>query len=401
MEKYDHAFFEWVDSHAADDPLKLRLKYHGQSEMIDDAISMIECRRKAGNKFHCRYSESWVPELMVIPLSVEQATGGNVAWLHRLIVERMCNKNPRILDMTCGQGIDCGYLSGIPGAEITAIDLNPKVADMARYNFRNVNNVNIINADSITFLKDSAEKYDVIFIDPARRGNAGQRVYNIHDCSPDVSLIMSLLKEHTRHVFIKLSPMLDVTQTFRDLPETKCIHVIDDNGECRELLVEIDFSVDKQPSGLIIAWHNDHATTFNINTESDTATDISGVPVAGQYLYEPSPAMMKAGQFNQLAQQLSLSKLHRFTHLYISDTVIDNFPGKCYKIDEVIPFSSSVIKQIAKKYPVADVATRNFGIETDALRRRLKIKQGGDTRVMATTCSDSQRYLLILKPVLT
>lgn len=397
MDKYGTEFYDWIRKHRNDDPTSLRLKYHGKDEWTADAITHIECLRKAGNKFCCRYSQAWIPELMLSPLSVEQATSGNVAWLHRLIAGDTENGPRRVLDMTCGMGIDAAYLSWMPETRLTALDLNPTAATAAMHNFRNAPNVEIINGDSVEYLTRSNETFDIIFIDPARRGDAGQRVYNVHDCTPDVTVLIPLMLSKGRQILIKLSPMLDVIQTLRDLPSTTCLHIIDDNGECRELLAETDT---RHYTGepLIKAWNNGIPFTFTRSEESETPISAYRIPAAGDFLFEPSPAIMKAAPFKLLAQRFDMQKLHQFTHLYVSDRYTSMFPGKGYEIMEVIPFSSSAMRHFAARYPKIDVATRNFGISTEELRKRLRVKQGdGDIRVIGATCADSSRYLIVAK----
>lgn len=397
MEKYGQEFFDWIDAHKDEDVAKLRLKYHGKTLWTDDAITHIECLRKAGNKFQCRYSAPWIPRLMLSALSIEQATSGNVAWIHRLITGDSETSPRRVLDMTCGMGIDTAYLSWSTDTRITALDLNLTVAEAAAFNFKGNVNVEIINGDSVEYLTRSTEKFDIIFIDPARRGDAGQRVYNIHDCTPDVTQLMPRLTAKGRQILIKLSPMLDVTQTLRDIPATTCLHVIDDNGECRELLVEID-TRRQVTEPVIKAWNEDFSFSFTLSEESAAAAPDYTMPEPGKFLFEPSPAIMKAAPFKLLAHRYSKGKLHRFTHLYTSPEYTCSFPGNGYEIIDVVPFSSSSVKRFSRKYPEIDVATRNFGIPTDELRKRLKVKQSRENmRVMGTTCADNNRYLIVLK----
>lgn len=373
-------FKQFVKKHEKDDPVRLRLKYHGSSSMwISDAITHIECLRKCGRKFG-----AFQPELMLFPLSVEQATSEKVALLHATIAGSLIDRPEFIVDMTCGLGIDLRAISQRLKCRACGFDILPELASVTQYNFRNDANVEIIAGDSVEWLTGyTGTRIDLIFIDPARRGAHGEKLYNIHDCQPDVSALLPLFRNKSRYAMIKLSPMLDVTQTFRDLPDMKALYVVDEGGECRELLAVLDFTT-KTDAPETIIWSDGKILTFN-QADDNSSTAIYAIPEIGQYLYEPSPAAMKALPSKLLCQRFGLKKLHVNTHLFTSELPVETLPGKWYQIDDLNGVSSSKLKEIGRRIGRADVAVRNFPITPETLAKKLGIKNGGDSRVICCT----------------
>lgn len=390
-------FWKFVEEHRNDDPARLRLKYHGSNECwIEEAITHIECLRKCGNKFGKAR-----PDLMPSTLSVEQATSEKVAQLHGEIARKLIGNPHNILDMTCGLGIDLHALSDTFQCRSTGIEINPKLANAATYNFRNNPLVDIVNADSVKWLESSPDntKFDLIFIDPARRDDAGQRVFNIHHCQPDVAEMLPLLAAKCSYAMVKLSPMLDVTQTLRDLPPITELHIVDDNGECRELLAVLDFSYGSKEAEPLITIHSGDKTLSFTPAEERQRQEQYGAPIAGMWLFEPSPACMKAHPFATLCELYGLKKLHPNTNLFIADTPSYNLPGKWYEIEAVHDFASSVIKTLGKSITHADIAVRNFPFKAEGLQRRLKIKSGGRHRIIGATIGEPrfpERHVLLV-----
>lgn len=387
----------WISEHIADEPTKLRLAWHNKAPWINAAINHIENFKNTRRKFNSTFpgSEKLLPEYMPIKISTEQASSTPTAFLHRELAELEGVNSPTILDMTCGLGIDTSFLGSIPNANITTIELNEDIWLVAKNNFAHRSNIEVINADSVEFLKNTKQHYNLIFIDPARRDSSGGRVFNLHDCNPDVIEILSLLKQHGDKIMIKMSPMLDVTQTIRDLPGIVSLHIIELQGECRELLAIIE---DKQliENPKIFVWRNGDIV-FSFTHEEETAANVfNSMPAKGYYLYEPSAAIMKAAPFKLLSQQYMIGQLGNNTHLYTSEKYIPDFPGAIYEIDDVLPYSSSVIKNIARQKLKADVAVRNFSISAQDLKKRLKIQSSGDLRIMGVTTADNKPYLLLL-----
>lgn len=389
MELYDNEFECWIESHIHDDAMSLRLK-HGKDPILAEAIVQIECRNKARGKFDravpmaCIGSNNFkLPEIRWYPaaLSVEQATSASVAAFHASLVE----KGSRVLDMTMGLGMDASMIALNDDAEVTAIEQNPRLCDIARLNYRNIGGLEIVNADSVEWLGNHGECFDWIFIDPARRDSAGKRVYNLHDCTPDVTELLPLMLDRAPNVLVKLSPMLDIAATIADLGHVACLYVVEERGECRELLVhinrDVNLSVDDTPIRVVSA-NFDFCFT---RRQEAMAEERHAQPEAGGCLCEPSAAMMKAAPFRLLSQRFDMAAIQANTHLYVGNKHNPDFPGKTYRIVEVLPYISKVIKRFSRSYPSASVAVRNFPVAAAALRSKLKVKDGDDIKVYGVT----------------
>lgn len=392
--QYDRAFWDWIASHRDDDPARLRLGRKADAPAwFDDAVTQIENERRSRAKFALPGYEHLIPRLMPVTVSVEQASSTRVALLHSTLSRQDGKAPDSVLDMTCGLGLDASFIAAGESVHLTAIELDPRIAAVAAYNFRDRPNIEVINGDSIEYLENTDRHFDLIFIDPARRGTDGGRVYNLHDCQPDVTALMPLMLKKARRVMVKMSPMLDVTQTLRDLPGTRQLWVVGERGECRELLAIVEPGECTEPT--VNVWSDGITFSFTQVMEAD-AEAVTAMPATGRYLLEPSAALMKAAPFKLLCRRFDAAMLHPNTHLYVTAQCPDCFPGKTWRITEVLPYSSGNIKRIARQHLDADIAVRNFPIRAEALRARLGIKKSGDTRIMGVTAIDGRQYLLFL-----
>ena len=386
-------FSQFVSDHRKDDVVKLRLKYHGKEPWMDDAVTHIQSLQKAGKKFiDPATGEDFTPALMLMPLSVEQATAVGIARHH----QRMVREGDTILDMTCGLGIDSMMFARVPGVTLTTCELNPVAARAARFNFSSMENVTVIEGDSVEYLRNHDGRFDLIFIDPARRDSGGGRVYNIRQCTPDITAILPLMMSKSDRILIKLSPMIDITQTLRDLGVECRILTVDDRHECKEILVDIDCRRDTTSSVTVINGNKEFGFTPD---EEQKATATYATPDdlhPGAWLYEPSPAAMRAAPFHLLSEKFGLKKLHQNTHLYIGhdNHAADLFPGNARKIIDVIELSSSNIKQLAKRYSTLNLAVRNYPSTPEELLKKARIRQGGQLKAFAVTTT-SGRHLIV------
>lgn len=388
-------FQQFVADHRQENAERLRLKYHGKAPWIDMAVTHIHSLQKAGRKFIDPVTgEDFTPRLMLFPLSVEQATSAVIARHH----QTMARCGERVLDMTCGLGIDSMMLALVPGVRLTTCEMNPPAAEAARFNFAEMTNVEVIEGDSVAYLERSDEKFDLIFIDPARRDSGGGRVYNIRQCTPDVTAILPLMMRKAKRICIKLSPMIDLKQTRIDLGVPCRIHCVDDGHECKELLVEID-CVDPVKEETVVV-NDDKRFIFTSEEEenAEVAYATSDELRAGMILHEPSPAAMRSGAFRLMSQRFGLTKLHPNTHIYLGMGENESFPGKRHVITDVIELSSSAIKRLNKTYPRLNVAVRNYPGSPEEFLKKAKIRQGGDLKGFAVTTGFG-KYLVICRSV--
>ena len=395
--KLNDNIIKWIEEHHNDDTTKLRLSCRKKDDasIYEFAIMQIECRKKASKKLHNTLQSPY----FVFPttLSAEQCTSDELAEFHATLI----TKGETILDMTAGLGVDAFHLAQ-KAKHVTAIDLNKDVAQALSINAEvlGLTNFTAINADSVEFLKNSTDCFDTIFIDPARRGDGGKRLFALADCQPNIVELIDCVKERCNKLIVKASPMLDATQVLRELPDTTDLYAIGTRQECKEIVAVVDFKNSKSSPTLHCITINDESTDFSFSIENESlAVSHYGEICEGMYLYEPHPSVMKMQPFKLISQHFNIQKLHQHTHLYASIQIISNFPGDCYKIERIYPFSSRILKEVAKEYPRANVAVRNFILSAEGLRKRLKIKDDNKYRLYGVTSSNDDRLLIVSTPV--
>lgn len=388
MEKMEE-MWGYVAANAGADTLKLMLK--SEPDLPFDkrfAVMQIECRKKAKNKI----PELLANERFLFPkaISAEQCTHQQVAKFHASLFQ----STDSVLDMTMGLGVDSYYISQRV-ASLKAIELDEEIAAAGVHNYA----FTVVNADSVAWLTQTDERFDAVFIDPARRGDGGARLYGLADCAPDVLGILPTIKAHAKRLYIKASPMIDVTQSMRDLaPHLTDVWAVSVKNECKELFFEVDFGVECADVQL-------HALNFEAGGTQEFAVDSAalavegsyGSPSAGQYLYEPNASVMKIGAFAALTRQFPILQIAKNSHLYYSDDFVEDFPGRKFTIDSIIPFSGKEAKALGKQHKQLNIATRNFRLSPDELKKRLKVRDGGDCYLFATTWANGEQVLLLTR----
>lgn len=359
---------------------RLRLKYHGDPEKMDD-ILQAECREKTARKLPGLTGNPGFrfPSLAVAEMSTSEA----VADFHATLV----NPGSSILDMTAGLGVDA-YAMAARGCHVTACEIDPVTATTLRHNVRTLgleNDIEINECDSVRWLKENSVRFDVIFIDPARRDNAG-RHFTLKECHPDVTSIMELLKGRCHTLIIKASPMMNPAELRDYGAETIVIGTV---RECKEVVYVI--SPDGRPGRVrcVTLGHGE----YQVSPEGEQQY---GNPSPGDILLQPYPSVMKGGASATIT---GVTKLHPFSHLFFSHTPCDDFPGEAYLIESVMPFDRRTVKAFAATYPKINVAVRNFPLSAPELVRRLKIKEGGDMMLFGTTAPDGKRLLITARPI--
>lgn len=383
----------WLDDNKHADINSLWLKHKGNDDM-EFLITQLQCRQKARGKL----DGSIVDERFVYPnaLAVEQCSGDSMATLHATMV----SPDDRVLDMTMGLGIDALSIAR-RCREIVMLDLKHDNVDAANLNIErlSVDNARAICGNSIEYLKDAADgAFDVIFIDPARRGADGKRLYALCDCEPDVTALLPLASSKSKRMIIKASPMLDIDKTVSELaPYHADITITGTPTECKELIADIRFdtpcSTDCNISCII---PQKGKLDFTL-AEERTAMPTYALPQQGMYLFEPSPALLKSGCFNTLSQRYALHKISPATHLYLSDQPLSDMQlGSWWHISDVMAFDKQSLKDIPRRYPSLSVATRNFPMDADSLRRRLKVAENsGQLKLWGVTDHTGKRCLII------
>lgn len=401
----DTTLKEWIALHYNDDLTRLRLRYHGDP-LAEQAIMQIECRRKAGS----RIPSAITCDDFIFPtyLSAEQATSEPLARLHADLAGYQ--PGSRHLDLTCGLGIDA-FEAARRGAKVTAIDLDPVVAAAATSNAIALGlqaNFSAINADSNEFVTTTDSLWDCIFIDPARRNDSGRKLTALADCSPDVTAILPRLLELAPKIIIKASPMLDISATATELNASAAgkgrvtrLITIGTARECKETLaiVERGATGSYQVEAATILPVSEKCIIFEASSErsSEEIPTVEELPLVGDCLYEPYPAVMKTAAWGALAAlDPNLRQLHPNTHLFTSPTTVPTFPGIQTEIKRVEILSDRSLRSIAREYPKINVSTRNFIISAPELAKRLRVKEGGDMRLYGVRCGRRGQLAIIV-----
>lgn len=383
--------FDFIAAHAGDNPAELLLhasRYPGID--VRFAAEQIAARKSIRDKL-----PAWADNPRLIFPSrkaAEQCSSEQTAaWKQQLI-----SPADRVCDLTGGLGVDSYYLAQ-RARSLTYVDRNPDCCRAAAHNFRllGLNNVTIVEGDAEDILPQLPET-DVFYIDPDRRPNPAQRVITPADSHPNLPLLLPTLLELAPRIIAKLSPMVDVDRMLGMLPGTTSVHVLAVRNECRELLAVIESgSPGASPAINSINFTAAGVESFTFIRTDEKELSIVHSPAVKQYLYEPNAAILKAGAFKSITR-LGVDKLHPDSHCYTSGSLVHNFPGRTFIVDEVIPFSSSLCRTISKAIPQANITVRNFPLTVETLRRRTRITDGGNVYIMATTLSTGEKVLIKL-----
>lgn len=349
---------------------------------------------------------SWtVIEGMVYPprLSMEQCSSEQTARYKAALVQRLLkgNKGGRMVDLTGGFGVDFSFLSPLFD-EAVYVEQQEHLCKIAQENIvrLGLGQSEVVHADGVAYLQ-RMEQVDLIYLDPARRDVHGTRTYDIHDCTPNLLEIQDALLQKARWVVVKLSPMLDWHKAVNDLPSVTEIHVVSVGNECKELLLVLEGTIDEHPEERPL-------TLFCVNDEqvfTCTMDEMNeGVSIAEQiekemFLYEPNASIMKVGCFGACATQYDVKSIARNSHLFVSGSLIEPFPGRVFRIIAVSSMNKRELKTVLQDIKKANVAVRNFPLKAEELRKRLKLADGGDIYLFGTTTEEDRHLVLVTKMV--
>ena len=304
-------------------------------------------------------------------------------------------KGNTFADLTGGLGIDTYYLSQ-QFQETDYVERQPELCALARHNFDILQtNIKVFNESAEDYLKHCEPK-DCIYIDPARRDSHGRKTISIADCTPDVVTLQDLLLQKAETVMVKLSPMLDISKALEELKCVKEIHVLAVGNECKELVFIMKVGFSGQPI-LYAANLMTQQPIVSFTLEEERNCPLRIAESMGHYLYEPNSALMKAGCYKLLAHRFDVLKLHKNSHLYTSDTLFPDFAGRVFEIEGYAPYHKKVKQTLLADADKANLAVRNFPLGVDELRKTLKIKEGGEIYLFATTLRDGEKVIIRTK----
>ncbi len=407
--------WEFVRQHANDDVRKLALQGAKDAEVdLQTALQQIAGRQTARKKL-----PSWTEvEGVVYPphLNMEQCSSEQTARYK----SQIAGKGESMVDLTGGLGVDFYWMSqGF--SQRTYVEQNELLCAIAQENFRTLrHDCRVCCCDTATYLTELCH-VSLAFLDPARRNEHGGRTYGIEDCTPNILELLPLLVQKADRILFKLSPMLDWRKAVSDLENASPngvfkvaeVHIVSVDNECKELLLLLS---KEQTDGLRVVCVNGASSfTFLPSVgmfssqagnnlfpawEYLTDSDLADSPLN---LYEPNASIMKAGCFAELEAQFPVQQISVNSHLFLSSDEINDFPGRKFKI---LSISSMNKQEIKKKFseslvPMesANIAVRNFPISAEQLRKKLKLKDGGDTYIFATTLASGEHKLFFCRKI--
>lgn len=439
--------WDFIRKHAQDDVRKLALKRPTSPNVdLKEALVQIEGYQTARKKLPL-WAEN--PQLVYPPrISMEQCSSETTALYKQQVVRRLLQglSGPlSMADMTGGFGIDFSYLAPLFDRAYY-IEQQEILCRIAQHNLKvlELKQAEVLHGDGVERMPEQAP-LTLVFIDPARRDQQGKKTVALSDCTPDLSAIQERIRSCSRFCMAKLSPMLDIHQALQELKGVSEVHVVSVDNECKELLLILASGETENTTGFATAEKRqetdgnlasetdkteeavanklENASTSSISEQSNvkkpaetrifcvnlqkgeqqtfeyTAQEEASAEAVytdqlGAYLYEPNTSLLKAGAYKCLCARFGVRKLHPNSHLYTSDTLCADFPGRRFRVTGSRTFSKQDLKQIARDIPQANITIRNFPSTVQELRKKLKIKEGGDRYLFATTLKNEQHIIL-------
>lgn len=371
---------QFVQDHLKEDPAHLLLSHKSVPGIdLKAAAQQIAMRQKAAKKL-----PFWAnhPSLIFPPtVSMEQCSSELTAQYKARLVS-----GKTFIDITGGFGVDTFYI-GRHFREVTYVERQQELVHLAQHNLSNLfgdQNIklNVVNEESLHFIRKTNEKYDVLYADPARRGTGNQKMYQLKDLEPDVSENWKLLREKACVLLIKASPMLDIQAALREFPEVNEVHVLAVKNEVKELLF-LSTEVKTQTRIIATELSKQGEQQFSFTQEEELTAAVN-YSLPQKYLILPYSCILKAGAFKSFAIRYGLSKLHAHSHLYTGERFPDPLPGRVFEVLETLKLDKKVLKDRFPEGKV-NVLTRNYPLKPDVLKKRYKLRDGGSEYLIACT----------------
>lgn len=347
-------------------------------------LNQIECRTKSKDKLPTWFSAKNI--IYPSKISVEQTSSETTAKYKSEIVS-----GESLIDLSGGFGVDDYYFSK-KIHQVIHCEINADLSKIVAHNMEqlSVSNVTCIEGDSKETLLNLNKKFDWIYVDPSRRNDLKGKVFMLKDCLPNVPDEQEFYYNFSDNILIKTAPILDITSGISELKNVKTIHIVAVENEVKELLWEIEKHYNDAISIKTINFNKEKIDGFEFKFNSEAFSKYS---LPKKYLYEPNSAIMKSGGFTEIGNYYSLDKLHQHSHLYTSDDLIE-FPGRVFEIDKIISYSKSDLKLYLENTK-ANITTRNFVDTVEIIRKKWKIKDGGNNYCFFTTDKNDNKIVLI------
>lgn len=389
---------DFIESHLNDDVRQLALQ-----KFPDDVDKMLVLNQIEARQLLSKKVPSWAsnPDLLFPKhLSIEQCSSELTAKYKASIIEG----GDVFVDLTGGLGIDSYFLSEQFKTSY-CVENQKELCDLAEHNFTVLGRkITVINEDSESFLSKNQD-CDLIFIDPARRDIYNRKMVSLHDCSPDVVKLVETFPEMSPRkpsFLIKASPMLDISLITNELKNISEIHIVSVKNECKEILIKIEPGFDEEIKYFCLNFvGNDlkSAQLFEFSEHSESSANSDYAPKIKRYLYEPNASLMKSGAFKLISQRFAIDKLHVNSHLYTSDNLISDFPGRVFEVVGFAPFNKKVKKELLNDITEVSVATRNFPLSANELRKSLNLKESDKNYVFGTTLIGEKKVVILCKKI--
>lgn len=393
----NEATLEFIRIHADEDVRQLAFfgKKHPEVDMAY-ALDQIAGRQKARVKI-----PSWASiDGIVYPphISMEQCSSEQTARYKA----RIAGNGEKIVDLTAGFGVDMAFMSA-GFKQAVHVEMQPQLCAISSENYKHLglNHVQVVCSDGVGYLHQM-EHADLIFIDPARRDQHGARTYGIADCTPNVLEIIDEMLQKANRVMIKLSPMLDWQKTVADVGNVSQVHIVSVGNECKELLLEVKKGKDEKVK--VFCVNDDQVFSYEIGeTHPFTPSPLHSFTPSPlhsfTFLYEPNASVMKAGCFNLISHRFGITQPDANSHLFLSDKLVEGFPGRGFVIERVSTMNKRELKEALAGINKANIAVRNFPLSVADLRKRLKLKDGGDVYIFATTDAKKGHLVMVCRKI--
>lgn len=392
---------EFICLHLRDDVRALALRRASDGVDVKWCLQQIEGWQKAVDKLPAwaKTEGLWYPP----SLSMEQCSSELAASYKRTIAERLLPETSRtaFADLTGGYGIDFSYLAPL-FSKSDYIERSSELCRIAEHNFSalGLRGTDVVCSDSIGFLHAGPKAYDLVYLDPARRDSAGRKTVAMEDCTPDVCTLQGVLLAAGKYVITKLSPMLDISAAMAKLRSVCEVHVVCVKGECKELLFVQKSGYEGMPM-----YHVANLTgtekhiIYSCTHEEKLAARLvcpenRGDDAVGGFLYEPHAGILKSGLQDTLCQRYGVAKLHPMSNLFTSTVLVDGFPGRVFVVTGYCGFAKKELRAMLGDVVCANITVRNFPATVAELRKKLHLREGGDTYLFATTLEDGSHVLV-------
>lgn len=353
---------------------------------IQELANQIVAKQKSRGKLPTWFSSSniyYPPKI-----SIEQTSSEKTAIYKASIVS-----GNSIIDITGGFGVDCYYFSK-QFREVIHCEINKDLSLLVTHNYKQLElkNIKTFAGNGFDYLKETKQNFDCIYIDPSRRNNSKGKVFLLNDCLPQIPPKIDFYLSKTKTVLVKVSPILDITSTLKELKNVKEVHVVAVNNEVKELLFLLEKNYQDYVTIKTVNFGKKTVQKFNFRFKEEAVSKYSE-PL--QYIYEPNAAILKSGAFHQISQHLKVYKLHQHSHLYTSENLID-FPGRAFKIKTTLEYNKKKINKLLPEKK-GNITVRNFPKTVAQIRKETKIKDGGLNYIFFTTLNNNNLAVIVSK----